>query len=206
MATPLVTSLPTSPSAALSTPGPTPLAAWHTDHIHFASMLDLLEKQVSTFHQGEQPDYGLMATIIHYMRNYGDCVHHPREDVAYALLVDRDPGTRIIISRLLQEHRVIATVGAELLDRLREAQSEVVTSRAALEAAAAMYLVYYRNHLSTEEKQVMPRAARFLTEADWAEVAAIDPASADPLFGANVEKRFATLRKQIDSEASASMR
>lgn len=206
MATPLATSLPTSPSAALSTPGPTPLAAWHTDHIHFASMLDLLEKQVSTFHQGEQPDYGLMATIIQYLRNYGDCVHHPREDVAYALLVDRDPGTRIIISRLLQEHRVIATVGAELLDRLREAQSEVVTSRAALEAAAAMYLVYYRNHLSTEEKQVMPRAARFLTEADWAEVAAIDPASADPLFGANVEKRFATLRKQIDSEASASMR
>ena len=205
MATPIVTSLPTSASAALSTPGPTPLAAWHTDHIHFASMLDLLEKQVSTFHQGEQPDYGLMATIIHYMRNYGDCVHHPREDVAYALLVDRDPGTRIIISRLLQEHRVIATVGAELLDRLREAQSEVVTSRAALEAAAAMYLVYYRNHLSTEEKQVMPRAARFLTEADWAEVAAIDWASADPLFGANVEKRFATLRKQIDSEANVSM-
>ncbi|WP_439672104.1 Hemerythrin domain [Cupriavidus necator] len=205
MATPLATSLPTSPSAALSTPAPTPLAAWHTDHIHFASMLDLLEKQVSTFHQGEQPDYGLMATIIQYLRNYGDCVHHPREDVAYALLVDRDPGTRIIISRLLQEHRVIATVGAELLDRLREAQSEVVTSRAALEAAAAMYLVYYRNHLSTEEKQVMPRAARFLTEADWAEVAAIDPASADPLFGANVERRFATLRKQIDSEANASM-
>ncbi|QUN32142.1 hemerythrin domain-containing protein (plasmid) [Cupriavidus sp. KK10] len=205
MATPLVTSLPTSASAALSTPSPTPLAAWHSDHIHFASLLDLLEKQISNFHQGEQPDYGLMATIIQYLRNYGDCVHHPREDVAYALLVERDPGTRIIISRLLQEHRVIATVGAELLDRLREAQSEVVTSRAALEAAAATYLVYYRNHLSTEEKQVMPRAARFLTEADWAEVAATDPASADPLFGANVQKRFATLRKQIDSEANASM-
>lgn len=205
MAIPLVTSPSTPLSTPTSTPSPTPLAAWHTDHIHFASLLDLLEKQVSTFHRGEQPDYGLMATIIHYMRNYGDCVHHPREDVAYALLVERDPGTRIIISRLLQEHRVIATVGAELLNRLREAESDVVTSRAALEAAAAMYLVYYRNHLSTEEKQVMPRAARFLTEADWAEVAATDPASADPLFGANVQKRFATLRKQIDSEANASM-
>ncbi|MBB3007973.1 hemerythrin domain-containing protein [Cupriavidus alkaliphilus] len=205
MATPLVTSLSTSPATTLPTPSPTPLAAWHTDHIHFASLLDLLEKQVSTFHQGEQPDYGLMTTIIQYMRNYGDCVHHPREDVAYALLVERDPGTQIIISRLLQEHRVIATVGAELLDRLREVQSEVVISRSALEAAAAMYLVYYRNHLSTEEKQVMPRAARFLTDADWAEVAATEPASADPLFGANVKKRFATLRKQIDSEAKASM-
>ncbi|MEM5277576.1 hemerythrin domain-containing protein [Cupriavidus taiwanensis] len=205
MATPLVTSLSTSPSTTLPTPSPNPLAAWHTDHIHFASLLDLLEKQVSTFHQGEQPDYGLMTTIIQYMRDYGDSVHHPREDVAYALLVERDPGTQIIISRLLQEHRVIATVGADLLDRLREVESEAVTSRSALEAAAAMYLVYYRNHLSTEEKQVMPRAARFLTDADWAEVAATEPASADPLFGANVKKRFATLRKQIDSEAKASM-
>ncbi|SOY42786.1 hemerythrin domain-containing protein [Cupriavidus taiwanensis] len=205
MATPLVTSLSTSPSTTLPTPSPNPLAAWHTDHIHFASLLDLLEKQVSTFHQGEQPDYGLMTTIIQYMRDYGDSVHHPREDVAYALLVERDPGTQIIISRLLQEHRVIATVGADLLDRLREVESEAVTSRSAFEAAAAMYLVYYRNHLSTEEKQVMPRAARFLTDADWAEVATTEPASADPLFGANVKKRFATLRKQIDSEAKASM-
>ncbi|NOV27602.1 AraC family transcriptional regulator [Cupriavidus necator] len=205
MATPLITSLSTSPSDALPTLRPTPLADWHTDHIHFASLLDLLERQVSTFHQGEQPDYGLMTMLIQYMRNYGDCVHHPREDVAYALLVERDPGARIIISRLLQEHRVIATVGADLLDRLREVQSEVVTSRAALEAAAAMYLVYYRNHLSTEEKHAMPRAALCLTDADWAEIAATDAASADPLFGVNVEKRFATLREQIDSEAKASM-
>lgn len=181
----------------------TPLAVWHTDHIHFARLLDLLDQQVSAFHRDEQPDYGLMRTIIVYMRDYGDCVHHPREDVAYALLVDRDPGMRIVLSRLLQEHRVIATVGKELLDRIREAEAENVTSRAALEAAAAMYLVYYRNHLSTEEKQVMPRAAQQLTSEDWAEVAATDPASADPLFGANVEKRFATLRQQIDAEAQA---
>ena len=180
-----------------------PLAVWHTDHIHFASLLDLLEEQVSAFHRGDQPNYGLMGTIICYMRNYGDCVHHPREDVAYALLVERDPGMHIIVSRLLQEHRVIATVGKELLSRLCEAESEVVTSRAALEAAAAMYLVYYRNHLSTEEKQVMPRAAQWLTEEDWAEIATTDAAIADPLFGGNVQERFATLRKQIDGEAKA---
>lgn len=182
-----------------------PLAVWHTDHIHFASLLSLLEQQVTAFHRGEEPNYGLMGTIVYYMRNYGDLLHHPREDVAYALLVERDPGMQIILSRLLQEHRVIATVGEELLNRLREAESEIVTSRAALEAAAAMYLVYYRNHLSTEEGLVMPRAAQLLTEADWAEIAAADSAIADPLFGARVQERFATLRKQIDGEAKAYM-
>ncbi|UIF91215.1 hemerythrin domain-containing protein [Cupriavidus sp. UYPR2.512] len=180
-----------------------PLAVWHTDHIHFARLLDLLEQQVSAFHREEPPNYGLMGTIIGYLRKYGDLVHHPREDVAYALIVDREPGMRIVLSRLLQEHRVIATVGEELLNRLHEAENEIVTSRTALEAAAAMYLVYYRNHLFTEEKQVMPRAAQLLTEEDWAEIAATDPASSDPLFGANVEERFSTLRQQIDAEAKA---
>lgn len=175
------------------------LAVWHSDHIHFAALLDLLEEQVNAFYREEPPDYGLMGTIIDYLRNYGDRVHHPREDVAYALLVERSPDMQIVVSRLLQEHRVIAAVGEELLSRLHEAESDVITSRTALEAAAAMYLAYYRNHLSTEEKQVMPRAAQRLTERDWTEVAETVPDGADPLFGDTVQARFAALRKQIEA-------
>lgn len=181
-----------------------PLAVWHADHINFAGLLDLLEEQVIAFHRGERPNYNLMGTILYYLRNFGDRVHHPREDVAYARLVERDPGMNIVVSRLLQEHRVIATVGEELLNRLNEAERDVITSRVALEAAAAMYLVYYRNHLSAEERHVIPRAAQLLTQEDWAAVAATIPASSDPLFGDNVEERFATLRQQIEAEARIS--
>ena len=182
----------------------TPLAVWHEDHIHFARLLDLLEEQVILFDRGERPNYNLMGSILHYMRTFGDRVHHPREDVAYARLVERDPDMQIVVSRLQQEHRVIATVGEALSNRLNEAEGDVVSSRAALEAAGAMYLVYYRNHLSTEERQVMPRAAQLLTPEDWAAVDAAVPASADPLFGENVLERFAMLRKQIESEVSVS--
>jgi len=184
----------------------TPLAVWHEDHIHFARLLDLLEEQVILFGRGERPNYNLMSVIIYYMRSFGDRVHHPREDVAYARLVERDPDMQIVVSRLQQEHRVIATVGETLSDRLKEAEGDVISSRAALEAAGAMYLVYYRNHLSTEERQVMPRAAQLLTREDWAAVDAAVPASDDPLFGENVQERFAMLRKQIESEVSVSGR
>lgn len=184
----------------------TPLAVWHEDHIHFARLLDLLEEQVILFGRGERPNYNLMSVIIYYMRSFGDRVHHPREDVAYARLVERDPDMQIVVSRLQQEHRVIATVGETLSDRLKEAEGDVISSRAALEAAGAMYLVYYRNHLSTEERQVMPRAAQLLAREDWAAVDAAVPASDDPLFGENVQERFAMLRKQIESEVSVSGR
>jgi hemerythrin-like domain-containing protein len=181
----------------------TPFSTWHEDHVHFARMLDLLESQVILFNRGERPNYSLMGTIIHYMQSFGDRVHHPREDIAYARLVERDPDMEIVVNRLQQEHRVIATVGETLVDRLNEAESDMISSRSALEAAAAMYLVYYRNHLSSEERHVMPRAARLLTAADWKAVDEAVPASADPLFGADVHQRFVVLRAQIEREERA---
>ncbi|WP_042878668.1 hemerythrin domain-containing protein [Cupriavidus necator] len=180
------------------------LSVWHADHINFARLLDLLEEQVDVFHRGKQPNYNLMGTIVYYLRNFGDRVHHPREDVAYARLVERDPGMQVVVNRLQQEHRVIANVGEALLDRLNEAEGDVISSRAALEAAAAMYLVYYRNHLSTEERHAMPRAAQLLTQEDWAAVAASVPESPDPLFGENVQERFAKLHQQICEERLSS--
>ncbi|KUE88855.1 hypothetical protein ASL20_11155 [Cupriavidus necator] len=83
-------------------------------------------------------------------------------------------------------------------------EGDAISSRAALEAAAAMYLVYYRNHLSTEERQAMPRAAQLLTQEDWAAIADAAPESSDPMFGEEVQARFATLRKQIAAETSLS--
>jgi len=178
-----------------------PLAVWHTDHINFARLLDILDEQVAAFQRGLSPNYALMADILYYMRNFSDRVHHPREDVAYARLAERDPGIKLVVNRLLQEHRVLATAGDDLLTHVNEAGKDVVIPRAALEAATATYLVYYRHHLSTEERDVMPRAAQALTAQDWAAVEAAVPVSPDPLFGNNVLERFETLRRQIDLDA-----
>lgn len=75
--------------------------------------------------------------------------------------------------------------------------------RGALEVAAATYLVYYRHHLNTEERDVMPRAAQILTPQDWAAVGEHHPTGPDPLFGDDVEGRFGELRRRITVEARA---
>jgi hemerythrin-like domain-containing protein len=181
-----------------------PLAVWHTEHLNFARLLDILEEQVAAFRRDKSPNYALMGDILYYMQNFSDRVHHPREDVAYARLAERDPNTRPVVDRLLQEHRVLAAAGEELQTRINEAGGDVVIPRAALETASATYLVYYRHHISTEERDVMPRAAKVLTEQDWAAVDATVPASPDPLFGGDVLERFETLRRQIGLDAQAS--
>jgi len=179
-----------------------PIAEWHEDHVKFSQLLDLLEEQVAAFHRGEHPNYDLMSDIVFYLRSFGDCVHHPREDATFARLLARKPELNLLINRLLQEHRVIATAGEDLADRLNQATGDVMAPRDGLEAAAATYLVYYRNHLNTEESEIIPAASELLMPEDWAEVMATVPRVSDPLFGNDVQARFGELRKQIAREQS----
>jgi len=182
-----------------------PIAHWQQEHANFSRLLDLLEAQVFTFHKGDHPNYDLMADIVQYLRGFSDRVHHPREDIAFARLVAKDPDAELIVNRLLQEHRVIAIAGDTLEKYIESALGDVMASRAELEAAADTYLVYYRNHILTEDNRILPRAARLLTPEDWAAVVLAVPAIADPLFGDTVETRYRELRRQIDREAGLSL-
>lgn len=177
-----------------------PITEWHDEHARFSRLLDLLETQAMAFHAGEEPNYDLMRDVIYYLRHFADRFHHPREDVAFARLAERDPGLRLAVSRLLQEHRVITVAGEELLRRLDDIAADVVVERSAVEAAAVIYLVYYRHHLATEETEIVPRAAELLTPDDWAAVTAAVPTARDPLFGDDVEARYEELSRQLQAQ------
>jgi hemerythrin-like domain-containing protein len=178
-----------------------PIAAWHTEHVYFNQLLNLLRRQVDVFHGGERPNYELMMDIVSYLRDYSDRVHHPREDVAFARLAKRCPDLELILARLGQEHRVIAQAGEALLKALQAVIGGSIIPRADVEMAAATYLVYYGNHIAKEEEDVLARAAKELTPDDWEAVrTAVNPMR-DPLFGAEPEARFRELRRQIALES-----
>ena len=178
-----------------------PLALWHDEHIKFVGLLDLLQREIDTFRGGETPHYDLMIDILNYLRDYADCVHHPREDIAFRQLEVRCTALAPQISRLLQEHRVITWAGEELLTQLKAAAADVVLPRSALETAASRYIRIYRDHLNAEESQILPMARVLLVDEDWALLADSEAAVADPLFGSQVAERFKRLRRQIDLQS-----
>ncbi|MFA5913604.1 MAG: hemerythrin domain-containing protein [Sterolibacterium sp.] len=180
------------------------IALWHAEHRHFSRLLDLLERQVVAFHADNQPNFELMLDLVSYLRYFPDRHHHPREDVAFSRLAERDPQIRTMVDQLLQEHRVIAAAGSELLKYLEQVVDDVVVERAKVEAAAATYLVYYRRHLALEDRDIVPRAEQLLTAADWEAVVAAIPHGADPLFGEDCEPRYRELRRQIALESKES--
>ena len=157
------------------------IEVWHAEHANFSRLLDVLDEQVGEFRDGRGPVFGLMLDIVSYMREFGDALHHPREDAAFARLVIREPALRLPINRLLQEHRAIAIAGEEFVNRLNEAIVGNVTMRATVEAAAALYLTYFRHHLATEDREILPRAASLLGPHDWSFVGNAVPSIPDPL-------------------------
>ena len=177
------------------------IALWHAEHANFSRLLNVLDEQVAEFHDGEGPVFGLMLDIVSYLREFADRVHHPREDAAFMRLVIRDPTMRLPINRLLQEHRAIAFAGDEFVARLNEVIVGNVMMRASVEAAAALYLTYYRHHLATEERAILPRAASLLTPQDWSLVGSAVASVEDPLFGDALAAQYRELREFMVTRA-----
>lgn len=174
-----------------------PLAMWHTEHVYFRRLLELLQHELDCFHRGERPNYELMMDIVSYLRDYTDQSHHPREDVAFERLAKRSPELKLDLARLTQEHRIIARAGERLREHLEAILNDSMIARSEVEVAAAAYLVYYGNHLAKEDEIVLPRAAALLGPEDWQAVKEVVMPAADPLFGERPAERYRALRRHI---------
>ena len=177
------------------------IEAWRIDHSYFRRLLALLQKQVDAFQLGNEPNYVLMLDIISYLRDYSDQVHHRGEDVAFACLAGHCPEMELILSRLTQEHRIIAQAGETLRKHLDALLVDTLVPKAQIEVAAATYLVYYGRHIAMEEAEVLPRAEQVLTAADWESVRNAVPQGRDPLFGGGIDDHYKVLRRQIALES-----
>ena len=173
-----------------------PLARWHADHSNFSRLLDLVEQQLDASQAGKHADYELIHSTVYYLRHYPDRFHHPREDVAFRRLVERDPQLRSDVEWCIREHALIAEAGEKLLNYLNQIITGGEVEPTGLKAAAATYLAYYRHHLAVEEHQIIPRAVELLRPDDWTAVTDI-AAEPDPLFGTEVDVRYSELRRRI---------
>ena len=178
-----------------------PLALWHTEHVYFRRLLELLQRELDAFHRGDRPNYELMLDVVAYLRDYSDQVHHPREDVAFERLAVRCPDLKLDLARLSQEHRVIARAGEALRQYLESILAGSMVQRAEVEVAAATYLVYYGNHIAKEDELVLSRAAELLSPGDWDAIKAVPAANGDPLFGDKPAERYRALRRRISAES-----
>lgn len=180
------------------------IALWHAEHANFATLLGLLEGQLDRFHKGEKPDYELMLDIMFYMTHYSDVLHHPKEDLAFARIKEREVNARPLVDELTEQHARLKEFGDALVRALDDIVNGSITSRERVEVPGRAYIADFRSHMLKEETAILPLAAKLLRARDWAVIDAAIRHIDDPLFGKDGEERYAALRRQIAREAQLS--
>jgi hemerythrin-like domain-containing protein len=177
------------------------IALWRAEHANFATLLDLLEGELDLFHKGGSPDYDLMLDIMFYMTHYPDVLHHPKEDLAFAKIKERDMNAHPVVDELTEQHAHLKEFGDALVHALDDIVNGSITVREHVDVPGRAYVAEFRSHMQREETAILPLAARLLHDKDWAAIDAAIRHFDDPLFGKNGEERYTALRQQISREA-----
>lgn len=167
------------------------------EHANMASLVKTLEWQVSEFEKGGRPDYEVIRSAIDYFLSFPDLYHHPKEDMVYARLVERDPETARVIGDLRREHESIAARTRELSAGLTTVLDEAQVPRESFVRWARAFIDLQMAHMQMEEGVFFPAALKSLTAEDWEALTADMTSEDDPLFGENVGARFEALRQTI---------
>jgi hemerythrin-like domain-containing protein len=173
------------------------IAALRKEHANISQLLDVLERQVAIFDRGEQPDYDIVEAMIDYFQSYPGLYHHPKEDLVYQKLQQRDAAAAERVGDLRQEHEELAARTRDFAVGVQAVLDEAQVSRVSFGHWARRFIQLQRDHMTHEERFFLPAARAALTPEDWEDIKARAADQEDPLFGNEVGGRYEALRRDI---------
>ena len=104
------------------------LKTLHTEHAHICRVLDFLDTQIDLLEKGGNPEWDLMRDVMHYMTNFPDIYHHPKEDLVFNRLRQRQSGAIPEIDDILHEHGELSKMGQKFRAAIQEVEGGSVMS------------------------------------------------------------------------------
>jgi hemerythrin-like domain-containing protein len=168
------------------------------EHRLLLEKLDLLESQYLDMCRSKTPDYSLMRSIVVYIQEYPEQVHHPLEDMIYASFLERADDAAFV-HKLISEHTQMEVVTLEIRELL-EAMPGCAASGRKLKQRLSDYLVWQRRHIYSEESEVFPLMEKSLTEKDWERLQYMLPILDDPVRGGRTWYDYERLSREIEGK------
>jgi hemerythrin-like domain-containing protein len=176
----------------------------HDEHRSISAVLHALKSLARDAQDARvKPEFAVFHAMLHYIDEYPEQLHHPKEDdVLFPLVAGRAPQAQALIDTLRAEHKE----GARLIRELERSlilfeDSWPAGARAFVDAVDA-YAEFHWRHMRKEEHELLPLAERYFTPQDWKVVDDAFDANHDPIAGVR-EKDFRTLFSRIVSLAPA---
>jgi hemerythrin-like domain-containing protein len=168
------------------------------EHGQLLGKLNLLELQYLDMCRGKNPDYSLMRSIIVYIQEYPEQIHHPLEDMIYSILLERIDDAEFV-QELVSEHAQLEVVTRELRESL-ESFPGCTASKEKLKQQLSEFLVGQRQHIYTEESEVFPLVQSSLTKEDWKRIQYMTPILDEPICGRRTWYDYECLNREIEGK------
>ena len=168
----------------------------HDDHRNVERLLDFIRDQASK--ERTEADFEAMHQVMHYLTHYPDVFHHPREDLVFARLLERDPSCYMAVEKLKQEHERLAVDGAQLRQRLYDKLRGRRLQWPTLSRQLHDYAGLLQQHMELEERSVFPLAKLLLADRDWDSLSRQIRQREDPLFGTVAAMPYSSLLMELE--------
>lgn len=169
------------------------------DHAHIKQALDLLELQYSIHKDGGIPDIALMLSVVVYLQEYTEQIHHPMEDAIFSVLMKRDKSAVKLVKELMTDHTRMEISTRRLRFSLENMKDDEHASRTELENYIPILLERLRHHIQIEEKNIFPLVDHILSMNDWENIRSMYPVVEDPVFGKHISNDYRPLYRALDS-------
>lgn len=173
------------------------------DHQNISRLLGVLREQTAHLEAGEYTDLQLIADIMHYFVNYPDIQHHPREDLVFAAIMEKEPGVADLIEDLYREHKSMAEDSIRIQEEITQMQGNAIFSREKIVTDLNNYINIYYSHIEKEEDKMFSLARNILSDNDWRDIDNEMQFVDDPLFGKILNDQYTSLYKVILSGVSS---
>ncbi|MCZ2105103.1 MAG: hemerythrin domain-containing protein [Burkholderiales bacterium] len=189
----------TATTAAAPTPARERIVAIdaiQNEHRAIAAILDALTHVVDGLEAGRlAPDFTLLASLIEYIAEVPDKVHHPKENQIFALLRTKTHDVDRYLDRLEAEHREAEALTSRLDRALVRYVQGGAAGFAGFRDAVRSYIADEWVHLNTEERHILPAARKLFSADEWHAINEDFARNGDPWSGG--DNRYAQLFKRI---------
>ncbi len=178
------------------------IEAIRNEHRAIAAILGAMTHIVDAIDAGRlEPNFQLLASMIEYIAEVPDKVHHPKENQIFALLRAKTHEVDRQLDRLEAEHRDAVAMTARLDRALVSYVQGGSAGFAGFRDVVRGYIADEWVHLNTEEGHILPAAQRLFSAQEWHAIDADFARNGDPWSGQ--DNRYAELFRRITSLAPA---
>jgi branched-chain amino acid transport system ATP-binding protein len=169
------------------------------EHEEITSVVESMQRHARETASGlVSPDFALLASMLHFLEEYPEAVHHPLEDaLIFSVLKSRGGPVHPLVAELEAEHQ---HHGAALLQLQRALVRYLAGVKGSAEEFAQRvdeYAAQQAAHMQKEEDFIIELAGPILNYEDWEAVALGFGRQVNPLLGGEPSGRFEQLRSHL---------